>query len=91
MTFADRLEELRKAIGGPGDPSETLRLLGEQYVLIANNADAILELMRAAESAREKLKLYRSQHSGEYIGGMEYTALINKLDNALAKLNGEQK
>lgn len=33
--------------------------------------------------ASEKLKLYRDQHSGEYIGGMEYQALQDKIKEAL--------
>ena len=32
---------------------------------------------------REKLTLYRQQHSGEYIGGVEYTQLLNSIDIAL--------
>lgn len=37
----------------------------------------------ALEAARHKLTLYREQHSGEYIGGMEYTALLRMIDTAL--------
>lgn len=47
----------------------------------------------ALTNAREKLKLYRAQHSGEYIGGMEYTSLIRQIDAALTTLTpvrGEQ-
>ncbi len=40
-------------------------------------------LRNALTLAREKLKLYRAQHSGEYIGGMEYTALMQLIDEAL--------
>ncbi len=35
------------------------------------------------KAAKEKLNLYRAQHSGEYIGGMEYTALIREIDECL--------
>lgn len=37
----------------------------------------------ALRAAKQKLELYRAQHSGEYIGGMEYTALIALIDEAL--------
>lgn len=35
-------------------------------------------------AAKRKLELYREQHSGEYVGGMEYTALMKEIDIALA-------
>ena len=38
------------------------------------------ELRDALGSSKKKLELYRNQHSGEYIGGMEYTALIKCID-----------
>lgn len=34
-------------------------------------------------AAREKLELYRAQHSGEYIGGMEYRSLLMTIDEAI--------
>lgn len=34
-------------------------------------------------SAREKMELYRSAHSGEYLGGMEYSELKRQIDAAL--------
>ena len=40
-------------------------------------------LRSALASAKEKLKLYRAAHSGEYIGGMEYVMLMQKIDAAL--------
>lgn len=36
-------------------------------------------------AAKQKLGYYRAQHSGEYIGGMEYTALLSFIDAALSK------
>lgn len=41
------------------------------------------KLCNALKAAKEKLELYRSQHSGAYIGGVEYTALIRQIDDAL--------
>jgi hypothetical protein len=32
---------------------------------------------------KEKLELYRAQHSGEYVGGVEFTRLMRKIDQAL--------
>lgn len=43
-----------------------------------------IKLMRTAlEHAKQKLQLYRADHSGEYVGGVEYTALIAEIDAAL--------
>lgn len=38
----------------------------------------------ALEHAKQKLQLYREAHSGEYVGGVEYTRLIAEIDEALA-------
>lgn len=35
--------------------------------------------------AREKLKLYRDASTGEYVGGVEYTDLMRRIDAALAR------
>lgn len=43
------------------------------------------ELHQLLTDCREKLQLYRDQHSGEYIGGVEFTALRGRIDAALAK------
>jgi hypothetical protein len=43
----------------------------------------IAHLERALAYAREKLVLYRQVHSGEYIGGMEFTSLIRLIDEAV--------
>ncbi len=47
--------------------------------LLGRSANRRMALMKA----REKLVLYRAQHSGEYIGGMEYTALLKLIDEAI--------
>lgn len=39
--------------------------------------------IEALKAAKEKLSLYRSEHSGEYIGGTEYSALIKQIDDAI--------
>jgi len=61
----------------------------------ALNARTALDLSKAKQKierlegtlrkAREKLALYRAQHSGNYIGGLEYNALIRRIDEALDK------
>ena len=38
---------------------------------------------KALREARQKLQLYREAHSGEYVGGLEYTQLIRLIDIAL--------
>lgn len=40
------------------------------------------ELLR---ECREKLRLYRENSNGEYLGGVEYTDLIRRLDAALSE------
>lgn len=44
---------------------------------------AVAKAREALQDAANKLSLYRAQHSGEYIGGMEYQALMRKIDDAL--------
>ena len=39
--------------------------------------EAEIKLLRLVlGKAREKLEFYRDNHSGEYVGGMEYTGLM---------------
>lgn len=40
-------------------------------------------LRKALLLAKEKLALYRAAHGGEYVGGLEYTALVKLIDDAL--------
>jgi len=49
-------------------------------------AAAEIERLRAAlEKAKEKLELYRIKNSGKYVGGMEYGALMNLINDLLGK------
>ena len=43
----------------------------------------IKQLEQMLRNAREKLLLYRKAHSGEYLGGVEFTTLIRSIDAAL--------
>lgn len=43
----------------------------------------IKQMQTALIHAQRKLMLYREAHSGEYIGGVEYTQLIAEIDAAL--------
>ncbi len=47
------------------------------------------ELKEVLKLAKVKLKLYRENHSGEYLGGMEYTQLMHTINDALG-VNGER-
>jgi hypothetical protein len=51
----------------------------------------ICELIKSLELASEKLELYRNQHSGEYVGGMEYMMLQNNIKQVLAKFKAGEK
>lgn len=44
----------------------------------------VQQMKVALEHAKQKLSLYRDDHSGEYIGGVEYTQLIGEIDAAIA-------
>ena len=44
----------------------------------------IQQMKTALEHAKTKLVLYRGDHSGEYVGGVEYTQLIKEIDEAIA-------
>jgi hypothetical protein len=33
--------------------------------------------------SKEKLELYRAAHTGEYVGGTEYSVLMRQIDDAL--------
>lgn len=47
-------------------------------------AGEILRLRSALFDAKLKLQLYRNAHSGKYIGGVEYTQLMKRIDDALS-------
>ena len=51
-----------------------------------NKLDNKTYILEAIENAKTKLKLYREKSSGEYIGGQEYTQLIEMLNNAQIKV-----
>ena len=57
------------------------------YARSAIEALPLQEARYTLTQAREKLTLYRAQHSGEYIGGLEYVMLIDRIDATLAALN----
>ena len=45
----------------------------------------IVRLRAALALAKEKLELYRAQHSGEYVGGVEYSELMQQINAALSE------
>jgi hypothetical protein len=60
--------------------SEQMRARAREYDDLTAKVAA---LHAALTAARDKLALYRACHSGEYIGGIEYTALVRLIDSAL--------
>lgn len=50
---------------------------------ITSQAERVAGLTAALKASREKLALYRGQHSGEYIGGMEFSHLLQIIDAAI--------
>ena len=86
MTFADRLEELLKR------DTQTAWEVAENRLalndLLANNADAILELVRAADKL---MRLYKkSVDVGPHNNPNTEANICRCINEALAKLNGEQ-
>ena len=63
------------------------RILANQVAAKNNEIFAlrgeVCKLRDVLADAKEKLAIYRSLHNGEYAGGMEYTALMAKIDEAL--------
>lgn len=53
----------------------------EVYTNLISENIQMRTLLRAS---REKLALYRAQHSGEYVGGIEYTTLVREIDAILS-------
>ena len=101
MTFADRLEELRKAATGTPWTREGHSRIPEismngirssadaDYIaFLANNADAILELVRAADKL---MRLYKkSVDVGPHNNPNTEANICRCINEVLAKLNGEQ-
>lgn len=48
------------------------------------NLALIEKLVGALEASRAKLKVYRENSNGEYMGGMEYQMLMSLVDEVLA-------
>lgn len=42
-----------------------------------------IAMRQALLDCKEKLQLYRAQHSGAYIGGVEFIELMRRIDAAL--------
>jgi hypothetical protein len=48
-----------------------------------DQSEEIDKLRCLLAAARDKLAVYHAQHSGEYVGGMEYSELVRQIDVAL--------
>lgn len=73
-------------------PGKTFRVLRIKTGLRANGS--FKEMAELLNAAKEKLALYRAGHSGEYIGGREYSGLIRDINELFAKVDykpGESK
>ena len=65
---------------------ERLRLGGPNAAEVADEAaDEIERLRTLLEKAGKKVALYRQQHPAEYVGGVEYNALMREIHAALPK------
>jgi hypothetical protein len=60
--------------------------------MFAEDFGALLDALEVAlRAARKKLTLYRAAHGSEYVGGMEFTALIHMIDEALHPMIAAQQ
>jgi len=48
------------------------------------------ELRTLLMDCAEKLNLYRAQHSGKYVGGVEYTELQRRIVKALDEIRADE-
>jgi len=78
MSLCDKLNSYERDLN---TARELLRINGEAN---AKMAAECTELRNVLGDAKVKLALYRMNHSGEYIGGVEYMELMNRIDAALA-------
>lgn len=71
------------------DDARLLRSAADQIERLIKERDQALSRLGNAqeilEQAGVKLALYRAQHSGDYIGGVEYTELMKRISDASAK------
>jgi len=66
----------------PMDENERASVKDDSRMIAAAE---IARLRAALEKAKEKLELYRIKNSGKYVGGMEYGALMNLINDLLGK------
>lgn len=65
-------------------PSELAEMHGKADAIARVNMRVrITQLENVLLQAREKLELYRAQHDGNYVGGVEYTELMRRIKAAL--------
>lgn len=88
--FARRIIEIEEILstsrfGGAPNLFDELNKIAPQI------AKRYLEAIEILKFCKEKLALYRDQHSGEYIGGMEYQSLRTEIEKFLKEHNGGVK
>ena len=54
--------------------------------IIVRHATTIMRLRDLLGDCRTKLTFYRKAHSGEYLGGVEYSELMHRIDRELGIL-----
>lgn len=60
----------------------------EAFAFIVRACNSHDELLEALKLAKEKLRIYREHSTGEYKGGMEHHALMERINATLAKAEG---
>jgi hypothetical protein len=44
------------------------------------------DVVMLLQDVKEKLALYRAEHSGAYVGGVEYSELVRRIDKTIRAL-----
>jgi len=84
-------DEYNSSIGKGANHLHVRRFIEQGFIAGYDAAsDRIRELEEVLSRAKEKLQIYRENHSGEYVGGTEYQYLIKLINRALGIKDGNE-
>lgn len=78
------MADILKQFGNAARAQAAIRQADAVAKDMAEHCDQRIEKMKTTlRSAKEKLELYRAEHSGGYVGGVEFTQLMKMIDQSL--------
>jgi len=78
------MADILKQFGNAARAQAAIKRADATTRAMAEHCDERIGKLKAAlQLSKEKLELYRAQHSGEYIGGIEFVRLMAMIDDAL--------